>query len=215
MSQALQALSDIGYAGDRSTESLIADLNRFRALLEKWQKAQNLVSRETLPEFWTRHVADSLQILSYFPKAPGHIVDLGSGGGLPAIPLAIALKAQAAKFSLVESNSRKCAFLRAIARELRLSVHVFDKRIDSNVSRETGPADVITSRALAPLTGLLGHAHLFWQPGCVAVLHKGREHVEEITQAGAAWDFDVVIYPSKVDPSGVVLKISNLRPKSD
>lgn len=215
MSEAQEALDIAGYMGLRPQADVIADLEVFRGLLEKWQKAQNLVSRETLGVFWTRHVADSLQILALLPKDCGHLVDLGSGGGLPALPLAIALKDRDTRFSLVESNSRKCAFLRMVTRELGLSVHVFDKRIDSNVSRETGKADVVTSRALAPLPDLLGYASHFWQDNTVAVLHKGREHVDEIAQAGAVWDFDVVISASKVDEMGAVLQISKLRPHTD
>lgn len=214
MSAASEALLIAGYVGPRPEADVIADLKTFRRLLEKWQNAQNLVSRETLGEFWTRHVADSLQILALLPKDCGHVVDLGSGGGLPALPLAIALKGSDTRFSLVESNGRKCAFLRMVSRELGLSVHVFDKRIDSDVSRETGAADVITARALASLPDLLGYVSHFWQHDSVAVLHKGREHVEEIAQAGAAWDFDVVISASKVDQAGAVLQISNLRPKA-
>lgn len=210
----MAALQIAEYAGLRSKADIIADLKTFQKLLEKWQNAQNLVSRETLSAFWTRHVADSLQVLALLPEECSHIVDLGSGGGLPALPLAIALKGSKIRFSLVESNSRKCAFLRMVARELGLSVHVFNKRIDSDVSRETGRADVVTARALAALPDLLGHASHFWHDNTVAVLHKGREHVEEITQAGAVWDFDVVISPSKVDQAGAVLQIRNLRPCS-
>ena len=211
---ALAALKEAGIVLKRSEAEIIADLQAFGTLLEKWQKAQNLVSRETLPAFWSRHVADSLQLLSHLPDRCLHIVDLGSGGGLPAIPLAIALKGPEVRLSLVEANSRKCAFLRTVTRELDLAVHVFNKRIDANVSRETGPADVVTARALAALPELLGLVVHFWRDGTVALLHKGREHVEEIAQAGAVWDFDVVTSPSTVDRTGAVLKISNLRRKT-
>lgn len=214
MSDPLSALDIAAYAGARSREELVADLKVFQGLLEKWQNAQNLVSRETLSDFWTRHVADSLQLLPLLPDQCGHIVDLGSGGGLPALPLAIALKDCDTQFSLVESNSRKCAFLRMVTRELSLPVYVFNKRIDSNVSRETGVADVITARALSGLPDLLGHVAHFWHANSVAILHKGREHVEEINQAGAVWDFDVVISASKVDQAGAILQIRNLRPCS-
>lgn len=211
----LAALKSAGYAGRRTVEDVVADLEQLRILLVKWQKVQNLVSRETLDAFWSRHVADSLQLLPLLPGTPHVVVDIGSGGGFPALPLAIALKGTGAQFKLVDSNKRKCSFLRTAARELALSVKVFDQRIDSDVSRETGIADVVTARALAPLPLLFSYASRYWGPETLGLFHKGREHVEEIAKSNAAWDFDVITYPSIVDQAGAVLAVRNLRPKDE
>lgn len=212
--QALEAIKSAGCSFLRQESEVVADLVRLQELLIKWQRVQNLVSRETLDSFWNRHVADSLQLLNYFPDNAATIVDLGSGGGFPALPLAIALKGSDAAFILVESNSRKVAFLRAVARELDLKVLVLDKRIDDIVSRETGVVDVITARALASLDKLCEFCFPLWSADTHALFHKGREHVEEIAESSARWHHDVVIHPSKLERTGVVLEMTYLRPKT-
>lgn len=212
-SEGLTALERVGYRGPRPAEDVAADLEAFRLLLIKWQRVQNLVSRETLNAFWSRHIIDSLQLLDHLPIKSGVIIDIGSGGGFPALPMAIALKGSDTAFRLVDSNGRKCSFLRTVARELGLSVKVFDQRIDSDVSRETGPADVITARALAPLPLLFSYAARYWGPETVGLFHKGREHGEEIKESDAEWSFDMLTYPSIVDQAAAILEVRNLRSK--
>lgn len=212
--QALKAIKAAGCTFSRSEMDVAADLEKLQELLIKWQRVQNLVSRETLDSFWDRHVADSLQLLNYFPDSAAIILDLGSGGGFPALPLAIALKDRDIDFILIESNSRKVAFLRAVARELQLKVRVFDKRIGDIVSRETGVVDVITARALASLDKLCDFCFPLWSDDTRALFHKGREHVEEIAESSARWHHDVVIHPSNLERTGVILEMTHLRPKT-
>lgn len=209
--EAQKALELSGATFIRDQSAIIEDLEEFRKLLVKWQRIQNLVSRETLDQFWTRHIADSLQLLSYFPDNAKTILDVGSGGGLPSIPLAIALKETETKFILVEANSRKVAFLRAVARDLGLNLKVFDSRIEEFVSRETVKPEIITARALAPLVNLLEYIKPVWGENTRAYFHKGREHVEELSESHVRWHYDVVTRPSLIDRSGVVLEIANLR----
>src|SRR5690606_27442559 len=104
------------------------DLESYAQLLKKWQAVQNLVSRETLDAVWSRHFADSLQMLPLLTASDKQFLDLGSGGGFPALPLAIALKGPNHQFTLVEPTSRKVSFLRTVARELGLSVTVDGRR---------------------------------------------------------------------------------------
>jgi 16S rRNA (guanine527-N7)-methyltransferase len=213
-------LSDIAalsrWAGhfSRPAEQVSGDLNSFEALLRKWQAAQNLVSRETLSDFWTRHIADSLQVLPLLPDGAAHIYDLGTGGGFPGLPLAIATKGSEKHFSLCESNGRKVAFLRAAIRQLGLDAEVLPGRIEALVSRETARADVVTSRALAPLNLLFELAFPLLKPSAVLILHKGRENSCEIDEAGANWQFDVVKHISTTNDQGVLLQIANLGRKS-
>lgn len=214
MNSAHHAIEISGVESSRPMVDLAGDLMVLHQMLIKWQKVQNLVSRETLNDFWLRHVADSLQLLRWMPEG-GHIVDLGSGGGFPALPLAIALKGSDTAFTLVESNSRKVAFLRAVVRELELPVHVLDKRIDSLVSRETGPVDVFTARALAPLSKLFGFVHPLWSPQSRALFHKGREHVEECRESDASWLYDVLKHESAVDAAGVIVEVTDLRRRAE
>ncbi len=198
----------------RPLDAVATDLESYANLLRKWQKVQNLVSRETIERIWTRHFADSLQILTHSTDEDRLFLDLGSGGGFPALPLAIASKGMDRQFVLVEPNARKVSFLRTVARDLALDATVIGRRSDEIDSRETGVPDVITSRALASLVQLCAWMEPFWGNGTRAILHKGREHVEELTQAGAQWHFDVLIKPSDTDPSGVILIVTNLRRKS-
>ena len=198
----------------RSLDEVAKDLESYAQLLAKWQAVQNLVSRETLSEVWSRHFADSLQVLKLLNEGDHAFLDLGSGGGLPALPLAIALKSPNHHFTLIEPNGRKVSFLRAVARELGLIVTVEGRRSDQVDSRETPAPDIITSRALAALPTLCGWMEPFFAPQTRAILHKGREHGEELMEAATHWDYDVVVTSSDIDPSGVLLTLSNLRAKS-
>lgn len=198
----------------RPLANVAADLESYAQLLRKWQAVQNLVSRETLDEVWTRHFADSLQVLALLEPSDQSFLDLGSGGGFPALPLAIALKGSNRHFTLIEPNGRKVSFLRTVARELGLLVTVEGARSDQIDSRETPVPDVITSRALASLPQLCSWISPFFGPQTRAILHKGREHVEELAETATRWDSDVLITPSDTDPKGVLLTLSNLRAKT-
>jgi 16S rRNA (guanine527-N7)-methyltransferase len=188
------------------------DLERFAALLRKWNAVQNLVSRETVNELWPRHIMDSLQLMKLVRDGDGAVLDLGSGGGFPAIPMAIASRETKRRFTLVEPVAKKASFLRTVARELHLPVTVEAKRAEQIDSRET--FDLITSRALAALPDLLTLSFAFHRDSGHFLLHKGRNYRQELDAATAAFHFDVVVHPSECDPEGVILEIANLRAKS-
>lgn len=192
--------------------SIESDLGAFEALLRKWNAVQNLVSRETLPELRTRHIDDSLQVMDWVRPADHSVLDVGSGGGLPAIPMAIASRGAERRFTLLEPTSKKVSFLRTVARELALPVIVEAIRAEQFDSRET--FDLITSRALAALPELLGWIARFCAPKGHMLLHKGRNYRQELDAAAALYDFDVLVHPSRTDAAGVILEISNLRAKS-
>jgi 16S rRNA (guanine527-N7)-methyltransferase len=198
----------------RPVAEVVADLESYAQLLRKWQAVQNLVSRETLDDVWTRHFIDSLQVLTLLKPEDRAFLDLGSGGGFPALPLAIALKSPNHHFTLIEPNGRKVSFLRTVARELKLMVSVEGARSDQVDSRETPKPDVITSRALAPLPLLCQWMAPFFAPQTRAILHKGREHGEELVEAATHWKFDVLVTESDTDPSGVLLTLQNLHVRS-
>jgi len=159
-------------------------------------------------------LADSLQVLKQLRQTDRLIVDLGSGGGFPALPLAIALKGRDIRFVLVEPNGRKVSFLRTVARELGLAVTVEPHRSNEIDSRETGPVDVVTARAVASLAQLCEMASPLFGPQTRAIFHKGREHLEELAESRLVWDHDVLIIPSDTDPNGVLLELSNLSLKN-
>lgn len=204
----------------RPVAEVTADFGRFEKLLRKWTAVQNLVSRETVDQIWARHIADSTQLLPQLHiderqlNAAPRILDVGSGGGMPALPLAIALKGTGTQIQLVEPIGKKVAFLRQVIRELGLPAQVHAGRTDDFDSRET-QYDVITSRALAALPQLLGMIRPFFGPHTVALLHKGRDHAVELEESRLDYEFDVVKHASVTDAGGVLLQIRNLRLKSD
>lgn len=199
----------------RPVAEVVRDLESYANLLRKWQAIQNLVSRETLDQVWRRHFADSLQVLALTTPDDRLFLDLGSGGGFPALPMAIGSKGSNRQFVLIEPTARKVSFLRTVARELELNVTVIGRRSDEIDSRETGVPEVITSRALANLPQLCAWMAPYFGANTRALLHKGREHVEELRESGALWHHDVVIDKSATDPGGVILTLRNLALKSE
>ncbi|HHY50932.1 MAG TPA: 16S rRNA (guanine(527)-N(7))-methyltransferase RsmG [Alphaproteobacteria bacterium] len=194
----------------RPADAVAADLDRFAELLRKWNRTHNLVSRETEAELWTRHIADSLEVLGWLRETDRVVLDLGSGGGFPAIPLAIASGGRRA-FILVEAVSKKASFLKEVSRQLGLGLRVEGRRAEGIAPNELPTIDVITARALAPVAELCRLAAPFFGPSTRALLHKGREHGEELAKSDAVWHHDVVVHPSRGGGQGVLLEISNLR----
>lgn len=213
-SEALRAIKPYAQFFTRSEAEVAADLESFAQLLLKWNRVQNLVSRETESDLWRRHIADSLQVLKLLKDDDRRFLDLGSGGGFPALPLAIALKGGERQFILVEPTAKKVSFLRTAGRELGLDLRVEARRSTDIDSRETGPVDVITARALAPLVRLCEMAAPFFGASTRAIFHKGREHVDELAESSAFWHYDVLLTRSDTDATGVLLELSDLRLKS-
>jgi 16S rRNA (guanine527-N7)-methyltransferase len=189
-----------------------ADLERYAALLRKWNAVQNLVSRETVDEIWPRHIEDSLQLMKFVRPSDSSTVDFGSGGGFPAIPMAIASRETERRFTLVEPIAKKVSFLRTVARDLNLPVTVLAQRAEQLDSRET--FDLVTSRALAALPDLVHHALPVVKSGGHCLFPKGRNYRQELDAAAAKYHFDVVVHPSESDAEGVILELTNLRDKS-
>ncbi len=191
-----------------------SELRRFVALLREWQRTHNLVAGSTLDGIWTRHVADSLQLLEHAPAGFREWVDLGSGAGFPGLVVAIACKADRERhFTLVESNGKKAAFLRSAIRETGANASVAAERIEAHASGRSGKADVVSARALAPLPGLLKLGAPYLAEEGVMLLLKGKDAVQELEAASQSFAFDVVASPSATDSSGCVLAIRNVRPK--
>ena len=180
-------------------------LEIYARLLAEWTKRINLVSRSTLDALWTRHFLDSAQLIRHI-DTPGLWADLGSGGGFPGAVVAI-LQAGKREVVLVESDQRKAAFLRAVARET-VGFRVVAQRIEQ---AKPLAASVVSARALAPLPVLLEYVHRHLAPGGVAVLPKGRKADEEITAALEHWRFDCEKHPSQTDPESVVLILGDIK----
>lgn len=170
----------------------------FADLLQRWQATINLVAPSTLPDLWTRHIADSLQVHDAAPDAR-RWVDLGSGGGFPGLVTAIRLAGvTAAHVHLVESDKRKAAFLRTAVRETGAQASVHAERIEHFVTRHDEAVDAVSARALAPLPRLVAYAAPFLAAGAIGVFPTGETGAAELTGFGADHRFDVGSVPSRV-----------------
>ncbi|MBP0444716.1 16S rRNA (guanine(527)-N(7))-methyltransferase RsmG [Roseomonas sp. SSH11] len=187
----------------RETE---AGLDAFLALLLKWNARINLVAERDAATLRARHIADSLQLLPLLPPGGGPAADLGTGGGFPGLVLAIADRSR--PWHLVESDRRKAAFLLAASAELGLShVRVHAERIEAV---QLLPLALVSARALAPLSVLLGHAARLLAPGGVAIFPKGRNAEAELTAAEAGWTMTAERFESRTEPGATILRISGI-----
>ncbi len=196
----------------------LARLDRYVAALLQWQATTNLVAPSTLPELWSRHIADSLQLL---PLAPGvrHWVDLGSGGGFPGLVVACAIADRpGAMVHLVESNLKKAAFLREAVRLTGAPARVHAVRIEDLVDHFAEPVEIVTARALAPLENLVESAYPLLSRGAQALFLKGRDVEAELTKASKCWTIDAELIESVTDSSGRIVRVRSverLRPIRD
>lgn len=194
---------------DVSRETLVR-LDQYAALLRKWNPAINLVAPSTLTDLWGRHFLDSAQIITLSPENAKTWVDLGSGGGFPGMVIAI-LAAELhpeLRVACIESDLRKATFLRTVARETGLEVQVISDRIEAVAQQR---ADVVSARALAPLTKLLGLAGRHLGPGGSALFLKGAGYRHEIEEALENWTFEVDTVPSTTDSEAAILRIGEIR----
>lgn len=184
-------------------------LRIYAALIEKWTPRINLISRASLPHLHTRHFADSAQLHALAPHPIAHWVDLGSGGGFPGLVIAILAQetGSPAQVTLVESDARKSAFLRTVIRETGVNATVITERIEA---AEPLQADVLSARALADLSVLLGHAEQHLAPGGTALFPKGASWRKELTEAQSKWQFVSRIDTSKTDPEAVILRVTGV-----
>ncbi|NLS69301.1 16S rRNA (guanine(527)-N(7))-methyltransferase RsmG [Bradyrhizobium brasilense] len=191
----------------RETE---ARLDRYVALLLAWQAKTNLVAPSTLPTLWTRHVSDSLQLLSLASTAKSW-VDLGSGGGFPGVVLACALaETPGASIHLVERIAKKAAFLREAIRVTGSpgTVHLAD--IGDTVDRIPGPIDCVTARALAPLHQLIGFAEPWVKKGAKALFLKGQDVEAELTEATKYWIIEPKLHSSRTGGQGWIVELGSI-----
>ncbi|MDE4275328.1 16S rRNA (guanine(527)-N(7))-methyltransferase RsmG [Phaeobacter gallaeciensis] len=201
-----------------TTEALLERLNVSRETLDrlkifeqvllKWNPKINLVSRNSLDDLWTRHIIDSVQVFRCV-SPPNHWVDMGSGGGLPGVIVAImaAEESPDTKVTLIESDQRKSAFLRTAARECGAKLTVISKRIEQ---ADPQNADVLSARALADLSLLLEFSERHLSPTGTALFPKGANWKKEVDNARQRWRFDFEPITSLTEPDAVVLKIEGV-----
>ncbi len=180
--------------------------------LKRWQRRVNLVGPGTLDQIWTRHVADGLQIVSHLPKDARCIVDFGTGGGVPGLVVAAVMEGK--RVLLVESQSKKAAFLRHVTQKCGIAAEVVQERVERLKPEETctgAGGIVLLARALAPLPRLLELAAPWFEKGAEALWHKGQDFDKEVREATRYWDFDIEVMDSVIENGGVLLHVKAAR----
>jgi len=191
----------------RETEARLGSLCRPAARMAGENQS---CAPSTLPTLWTRHIADSLQLLALAPAAKVWI-DLGSGGGFPGVVLACALaETPGAMVHLVERNARKAAFLREALRVTGASGMVHLAEIGDTGDRITGPVDCVTARAVAPLSQLTGFCGAAGEKGCKALFLKGQDVEAELTEATKYWKMAPHLHPSRTGGGGWIVELDQI-----
>jgi 16S rRNA (guanine527-N7)-methyltransferase len=188
-------------------------LERFVALLLDWQRRVNLIAPSTEPTLWTRHIADSLQLISLAPDARVW-ADLGSGAGFPGLVIACALaETSGARVYLVESNTKKIAFLREAVRAVDVPAVVRGERAEDFVKAVPEAVDIVTARAVAPLRDLLAKTYPLLVKGTVGLFPKGQAVEAELTEAAKCWRVQATLAPSRTDPRAQIVVVRGLEPE--
>lgn len=193
-------------AATNASPQAIADLERYRSYLAEWNEKMNLIGPATLDTFWSRHAWDSAQIL---PLAPDALTwaDLGTGAGLPGIVLAIMQKDRPGfHVHLVDSLTKRCRFLNEVVSGLQLPATVHNSRAEDL----SLTVDIVTARACAPLSRLLGYAQPYVKRGAQALFLKGQEVASELEDAARTWDFEADVSPSLSDARGRIVRVRRL-----
>ncbi|MDC0737737.1 16S rRNA (guanine(527)-N(7))-methyltransferase RsmG [Cognatishimia sp. SS12] len=194
--------------GDVSRET-IERLDTYAELLIKWNPTVNLVSKSTLKDVWMRHMLDSVEIFQYAAPEAGRWVDLGSGGGFPGLVVAILSQAEKPELSvsLVESDVRKCAFMRTILRETDTEAKIYTDRIEQLSPLQ---ADFLSARALADLAKLFEFSERHMAKDGIALFPKGITWRSEVQDAKVAWSFECESRNSCTQEGSVILKIRDI-----
>lgn len=184
-----------------------ARIELFTDLLLHWQQRINLISPASIPDIWSRHILDSLQVLPLFPADLQAFADIGSGSGCPGLPLGIA---SGAYVHLYESNGKKVAFLREALRHCQQPGTVHHLRLEEVAKHPLPNVQAVTARALAPMEVLLGWAEPFLSQGARGVFHKGQDVDAELTQATKCWRIQFRKHQSLTDSRAVILEVEEV-----
>ena len=192
-----------------------ARLERFVELLLEWQGRMNLIGPSTEATIWSRHIADSLQLISLAPEARIW-VDLGSGAGLPGLVVACALaETPGAQVHLIESSTKKAGFLREAVRETGAPAIVHSERIEDFVKHAPGHIDIVTARALAPLPKLLALAYPLLKRGATGMFLKGQDVDTELTAAAKCWYIQPTLANSRTDPRSRIVVLRGIETRDE
>jgi 16S rRNA (guanine527-N7)-methyltransferase len=179
-------------------------LERYVSLLREENERQNLVSAATLENVWDRHILDSAQLVREEPTPGASWIDIGSGAGLPGVVIACIVEGMV---TLAEPRRLRADFLHKVVESLGLRARV----LCAKAERVEGKFDVITARAVAPLTQLLKiSAHLSTRK-TVWALPKGRSAERELVEARKAWQGSFRVEPSVTDAESFIVVGTEVR----
>lgn len=198
------------------TQPQMDRLRRYAELLAKWQRAVNLVAPDSLPAMWSRHFADSAQLVPLIGSART-CIDFGAGAGFPGLVCAVLMaEKRETTIHLVESNARKCSFLREVARQTGTAVEIHNARIEDMAARgKVNRTDVVMARGVAPLDRLLELVEPYFRSGAVGLFPKGRRAEQEVADAKRTWQFELRTHASTTDPGSRILEIRAPRRAED
>ena len=179
----------------------------YEQIVLRWDRQIRLIGGQLREGLRPQDLLDPSVLTSQLTKSDRY-VDVGSGNGLPAIPTLLALGENAPTTTLVESDARKAAFLRAVRRELGLDYEVLQARIESVPSLK---ASAISAKAFAPLSEILSLCALHLCPAGRILAFKGHKAEEEIAVAMRTWDFDLAREEQNPQTGAVLLVIRNPR----
>jgi 16S rRNA (guanine527-N7)-methyltransferase len=184
-----------------------ARLAIFVDLLDRWRHKINLISNPTFATVWTRHIADSAQLSALAPEAK-RWVDMGSGAGFPGLVIAVQLAGvSGAVVHCIESDGRKCAFLREAARATGAAAAIHPQRVEAIELNSLGAVDAVTARAFAPLPRTLELARPWMERGALAVFPRGESAKDQIAALPEATAYAIETLPSVVNPRAAILRI--------
>jgi 16S rRNA (guanine527-N7)-methyltransferase len=184
-------------------------ISEFGRLVLQWTKKIQLISGGDVAKLVDRHIRDSIEIVQSVHEAKVTWLDFGSGAGFPGIVAAILDPAR--QVTLVESDQRKAAFLRTARRSLSLTnLAVEQARIEDLPSTRS---DIVSARAVAPLSKLLTLSQFHARPDTIHVFPKGRTWQSEVATASEGWSFDYNVIHRPHGDSGPILQLRNVRPK--
>ena len=188
----------------RETQSL---LDQFQNLVLKWDKSLNLIATSPRSQISTRHIQDSLNLVSICEETEGRWVDLGSGGGFPGVVVAISKRQTPLEITLIEADRRKCVFLQEVRRRLGLQFSIRAERIEAVPALS---AEIISARALAPLPELLALAVPHGKKQTRFLFPKGQNWSLELENARKSWHFTMKHHPSPVEAGSTILELTDV-----
>ena len=194
---------DVGAALSVSRETL-SRLTKFVDLLLKWQRSINLIGPGTVDDVWRRHVLDCGQLVRFLPHRRARVLDIGTGAGLPGMVLGIL---GVPNIQMIESDAKKCVFLREAARITETPVKIIEARAESALCE---PADVVTARAVAPLTRLLELTEQYIKMNTICFFFKGKDLENELTDIKNNWNMQFETHPSLTQRDGVILQLESV-----